>query len=1173
MKTSQFQKRYAALILACLPLALLAQQSLTLSGMVGNTEDKNPLPFAYVIIKHVKLGTVTDPDGRFHITIPPEHQNGKIQFSYTGFKTTEVAIASIPDKQNVVVWLTPEVKLLGEVVVKAQREYTPKELLKKVLDRIPENYGNAGVNMEGYYRETLRENNGYIKYADAACRFHYSAYRDEKFKWKDFSNPYVVMGSLSRLSPNWGERLHRGHFHHRTLKEDAVQIIDSRASANLTRKKMLANIEGGPMSVLGNDLVKLRDYFLDKVNFSKYEYTLAEELDSASNEWRYVLSFERKVDLEKLNSDFKKKWRYRYNLQNNMFSGRLYIHRQSLAVVKMQYFVPPSLKEYICSYEKMAIKHFDYHVTFEYREHNGRWYPFYVLQDDEFIIDDTVARTITPFRARSELFIHRIQTDSVKKIAPEDAFANVDYNQLYDYPVEYDSTFWATYLNTFPQYTIPEDVRLDMEADKKLETQFADKQKKDESLLPPMAKKEPYQYRLHGETVTDEYAWLKDTRAPRNNEAVMDYLTAENNYSDNYFIPLRKNQRNIFSELVSRVEKNFESLPMEDNGYLYYLRYQDDDEYPRYFRKAKENGTEQLILDVNVLASGKEYYSAGGITVSPDTRIAAFYENTDGSNRYTIKFKDLTTGLLLPDSLQQAADLVWAGNDLVFYTAQQPKTDRSYRLMKHRLGHPQTQDALLAEESDERFSLAISRSRSREFVFLTAFSKTTTEVRFVPLKNPESKWRVIHPREENHRYEVDHAGAHFYIATDKGAPNFKVMITDTATFTSRHWRNFIEHRKDVLVESMVIFSNHYVIGERANAQTRIRVGTLATREEKIIKTKEDICEVSIGYNPYTATDTLQYTYSSFTEPAITYRYNLKTGEQRVVKKQEVPFKPWMRPIKVERVWVTAKDGAKIPLTLVYNKYMQNVRTTTNKRVFLTAYGAYGASASTGFNSSIFSWIDRNFVYAIAHVRGGSDMGMPWYENGKLLNKRNTFDDFIACADYLVAEKYVESGNIVAQGGSAGGLLMGAVANMRPELFKAVILDVPFVDIVNTMLDESLPLTTLEYDEWGNPNQKKAYDYLKSYSPYDNVRPQAYPNLFFFTGLNDRNVPYWEAAKMVARLRAANTGPNTILLRTDFNSGHGGGSGRYDGLRELAYKMALVFDIFEKSKPAVKPPAP
>jgi protease II len=1173
MKRVQFICWCMGLVLISLPVTLLAQQPLTISGVVGNAEDKKPLPFAYVIIKNVKLGTVTDPDGRFKITVPPEHQNGKIQFSYTGFKTTEVSIASIPNKQSVAVWLTPEVKLLGEVLVKAQREYTPKELLKKVLDRIPENYGNADVNMDGYYRETLRENNGYIKYADAACRFHYSAYRDQKLKWRDFTNPYFATGSLSRLSPNWGERLHRGHFRHRTLKEDAVQIIDSRASANLTRKNMMANIEGGPMSLLGNDLVKLRDYFLDKGNFSNYEYTLAEELDSASNEWRYVLSFERKVDFEKLNSDSKKKWRYRYKIQSNMFSGRLYIHRQSLAVVKMEYFVPPNLKEYICGYEKMAIKHFDYNVTVEYRQHNSRWYPFYVLQDDEFIIDDTVARTITPFRARSELFIHQIKTDSVKKIAPEDAFANVDYNQLYDYPVEYDSAFWATYLNAFPQYSIPADVRLDMETDKSLETQFADKQKKDESLLAPVAKKEPSEYRLHGETVTDEYAWLKDTRAPRSNAAVMDYLTAENNYADNYFIPLRKSQRNIFSELVSRVEKNFESLPREENGYLYYYRYQADDEYPRYFRKAKVEGVEQLILDVNELASGKEFYSAGGITVSPDTRIAAFYENTDGSNRYTIKFKDLATGLMLPDSLQNATDLVWAGNNVVFYTAQQPKTDRSYRLMKHRLGQAQPEDVLLAEEADERFSLVISRSRSREFVFLTALSKTTTEVRFVSLKNPEGNWRIIHPREENHRYEVDHVGKHFYIATNKGAPNFRVVITDTAAFTSRHWRNFIEHRKDVLLESMVIFDHYYVLGERANAQTRIRVGNLSTREEKIIKTNEEVCEVGIGYNPLTATDTLQYSYSSFTEPATVFHYNLKTGQQRVVKKQEVPFKPWMRSIKVERVWVTAKDGAQIPLTLVYNKYIESVRTTTNKRVYLTAYGAYGSSMSAGFNTTIFSWLDRNFVYAIAHVRGGSDMGMHWYENGKLMNKRNTFDDFIACADYLVAEKYVESGNIVAQGGSAGGLLMGAVVNMRPELFKAVILDVPFVDVVNTMLDESLPLTTLEYDEWGNPNQKKAYEYLKSYSPYDNIRPQAYPNIFFFTGLNDRNVPYWEAAKMVARLRANNTGPNTILLRTDFNSGHGGGSGRYDGFRELAYKMALVFDLFEKSRTTMKPPTP
>ncbi|MFN7260889.1 MAG: prolyl oligopeptidase family serine peptidase [Cyclobacteriaceae bacterium] len=1163
----------AILLMGCLSvtLSVRSQTPSTFSGIVSSAEDGKPLPFAYIILKNVKLGTVTDENGRFHITISDQYKNGHLQFSYVGYKTSELSISTIPDIHKVYVRLTPDVKLLSEVVVKAQPEYTPKELLKKMLDRVPKNYGNVSVNMEGYYRETVKENNGYIKYADAACLFYYTPYTGDSYKWRDFVNPYFIRGSLSNLSGYWGERLHRGHFSHKTLKDDGVKIIDSRASANQSKKNMNANIEGGPMSVLGNDLIKIQEYFLKKKNFSKYEYTLTEELDQARNEWVYVLGFERKVDLAKLELAAKRKKinSYLLNVKGNMLSGKIYIERHTLAARKVEYFVPSSLKKYICGYTTMAIKHFDYKVTLEYQQLNGKWYPHHFRQEDEFIINDSIKQTITPYIAVEELFIHKVKSDSVKKIKPEELFANVDQNQLYDYPIEYDSSFWVNYNQAFPAYSIPEDVRQDMETTKKLEQQFADKQKKDESLLPPVAKKEEYQFKIHGESITDEYAWLKDTKAPKSDKPVMDYLTAENQYSDNYFIPLRKNQRSIFSELTSRVEKNFESLPTLEDGYLYYYKFGTDDEHPRYYRKAQRKDKEELLLDVNELAANKDFYTAGGITVSPNTNIMAFYENSDGTNDRTVKFKDLSTGELLSDSLTQAGTLVWASNKIIYYTIQEPTTDRSYRLMKHQLGRAQSTDDLVAEEKDNRFSLSISRSKSKQFIFLTASSKTSNETRFLSLKNPGGDFRLILPREEDHQYYVSHFKDNFFIASNKNAPNYKVMITDTANYSRPNWRQFLPHRSDVLLEEIEFFDDYYVLQEKSNAQTQLRIVEVATKKENVIKTNESICEVKIGYNPETKTDTLQYSYSSFTEPLTVYNYSMKTGKQIMVKKQVVPYMPWMRSIKVERLLATAKDGKKVPLTLVYNKYLQGSKKMDGKRVLLTSYGAYGAPMPVGFNSTIFSWIDRGFVYAIAHIRGGSDLGMPWYDDGKLLHKKNTFTDFIACAEHLVNEGYVLSGNIVAQGGSAGGLLMGAVSNMRPDLFKAVILDVPFVDVVNSMLDESLPLTTTEYEEWGNPKNKKFYEYMKSYSPYDNIRQQNYPNMFFFTGLNDKNVSYWESAKMVAKLRANNTGETTILLKTDFNSGHGGGSGRYDSYRELSYKMALIFDLFEKTKTLVK----
>ncbi|MFM8738610.1 MAG: carboxypeptidase-like regulatory domain-containing protein, partial [Cytophagales bacterium] len=865
-------------------------QSTLVSGVVLNTEDSKPLPFANIRLKDVKLGTVTDEYGKFHISIPDQHKTSPLQFSYVGFKTFELHLSNIPDRNMVEVKLIPDMKQLSEVIVRAQREYKPKELLRKVLDRVRENYGSTAVNLDGYYRETLKENNGYIKYADAVCEFYYTPYTGNNYKWRDFVNPYYVQGSLSNLSGYWGERLHRGHFSHKTLKNDGVKIIDSRASGNLTKKNMNANIEGGPMSVLGNDLIKIQEYFLKSKNFAKYEYTLTEELDSKLNEWLYVLGFSRKADLTKLNVLEKKKKlsRYMFSIKDNMLSGKMYIDRNSLAVRKIEYFVPPNLKKYICSYDVMAIKHFDYKVTLTYQEHKGRWYPYHFRQEDEFIINDTIKQTVTPYNAVSELYINSVRTDSVVSIKPQELFANVDHNQLYDYPLEYDSSFWASYTNTFPQYSIPLDVRQDMELTKKLERQFADKQKKDESLLPPIAHQEGHQVKIHGDVTTDEYAWLKDTKAPKNNRPIMDYLTAENEYTDNHFIPLRKNQRAIFSELTSRMEKSFESLPTQEDGFLYYYRYQPDDEHPRFYRKQKAGGKEELLLDVNEMALGKEFYTAGVAAVSPNTNVMAYYENSDGTNDYTIKFKELATGKIFSDSLTQVGDLVWASNEILYYSLQEPKTDRSYRVMKHRLGLPQSTDKLIVEEHDNRFSLSLSRSKSKQFIFLTSRSKTASETSFLLLTNPESSFRPILPRQEKHIYDVYHVKDKFYIQTNKNASNFKVMVVDTAKYSARNWKDFIPHRTDIFLQSIEFFNNYYVLSEKSNAQTQLRVVEIATRREDILKTNESICHVALGHNPEMTTDTLQYSYSSFTEPVNVFNYNMKTGKQKLVKKQMVP---------------------------------------------------------------------------------------------------------------------------------------------------------------------------------------------------------------------------------------------------------------------------------------------
>lgn len=677
-----------------------------------------------------------------------------------------------------------------------------------------------------------------------------------------------------------------------------------------------------------------------------------------------------------------------------------------------------------------------------------------------------------------------------------------------------------------------------------------------EGPAPPVAKRVPVQLEKHGHVRVDPYYWLRE----RENPEVIEYLKAENAYTEALLAHTKDMQNALFEEIKGRIKQTDMSVPFKEGGYFYYTRQEEGKEYPIFCRKKGTlESPEQIRLDVNVLADGHKFCSVAGLEVSFDQNIQAYAVDTVGRRFYTIHFRNLATGELFKDRIPQVTgNLAWANdNKTVFYTKQDPTTLRSYQVYRHVLGTDPSQDQLIYEEVDETFSCGVFKSKSKRYIVIASRQTLSTEYRFLDTEDPAGAFKVFLPRERNHEYHLDHYGDKFYIRTNLQAKNFRLMEAPVTNIGRERWREVIPHRQDVLLQRIEIFKDHLVVQERQNGLTHLRIRPWSGEQEHYLDFGEPAYQAYIGPNPEFDTPILRYGYSSLTTPDSVYDYNTATREKVLLKREEILGGFDSRNYQTERLSAPARDRVRVPISLVYRKEMKK---DGSRPLLLYGYGSYGSSTDAAFNAPMISLLDRGFIYAIAHIRGGQEMGRGWYEDGKLLKKKNTFTDFIDCAEFLVREGYTSSDRLFARGGSAGGLLMGAVVNMRPDLFKGVIARVPFVDVINTMLDASIPLTTDEYDEWGNPNDKTSYEYMLSYSPYDNVEAKAYPHLLVTTGLHDSQVQYWEPAKWVAKLRALKTDPNRVLLKANMEAGHGGASGRYQRYREIALELAFVLDL-------------
>ncbi|MGQ9671528.1 MAG: S9 family peptidase [Candidatus Aminicenantales bacterium] len=673
---------------------------------------------------------------------------------------------------------------------------------------------------------------------------------------------------------------------------------------------------------------------------------------------------------------------------------------------------------------------------------------------------------------------------------------------------------------------------------------------------PPVAERVAKELTAHGQTRIDYYYWLRE----RDNPKVMEYLKAENDYLKAKMKPLEPLQEALFREIVGRIQQTDMSVPYRYQGYFYYTRFEEGKEYPIYCRKKGNLETpEEVLLNVNDLAEGQPYFHVTGLAVSADNSLLAYGADNVSRRLYTLRFKNLAMGENFAEEIPNTTgSAAWADdNRTVFYALKDTTTLRPYRIMKHVLGTDPASDKEVYVEADETFETSVYKSKSKKFIIIACESTLANEYWYLEANNPSGQFRVVQPREKELEYSIEHFGDKFYIRTNYQAKNFRLMEAPLTRTTKENWKEIIPHRDDCLLEDFEVFNNFLVVEERSGGLTRLRVIRWKDRAEHYLDFGEETYTASIGNNPEFETDWLRYDYSSLTTPNSTFDYHMGTREKKLMKQQEVlgGFKP--ENYHAERLFAVAPDGVRVPISLVYRKGL--VKNGDNP-LLLYGYGSYGASTDPSFSSVRLSLLDRGFIFAIAHIRGGQELGRAWYEDGKLLKKKNTFTDFIACAEHLIAEKYTRPEKLFAMGGSAGGLLMGAVVNMRPDLFKGVVAAVPWVDVVTTMLDPSIPLTTSEYDEWGNPADKEFYDYMLSYSPYDNVESKAYPAMLVTTGLHDSQVQYWEPAKWVAKLRAMKRDRNPLYLYTNMEAGHSGASGRFRRYRETALEYAFLLDL-------------
>lgn len=675
-------------------------------------------------------------------------------------------------------------------------------------------------------------------------------------------------------------------------------------------------------------------------------------------------------------------------------------------------------------------------------------------------------------------------------------------------------------------------------------------------MKPPVPKKDPKVLKIHGYEIVDNYAWMRD-RSEKKSEEIISYLEAENAYTEHHMGKYQPLVDELYKEMLGRIKQTDLSVPVKRGDYWYFTKVEEGKQYPTFLRSKTPDGKDpEVLLDQNKMAEGFKYFALGAFAPSDDGNLLAYSTDTTGYRQYKLQIKDLRTGTLLPDTIERVTSVEWSPDGKFIFIGQEDEVSkRSDKIWRHELGTKNTD--LIFEEKDVYFNTGIGRSRDKKMYFIASYAKTSTEFRYLPANAvKDGKFSVLSLRREGHEYFADFNNGEFFIRTNKDAENFKVMRVGQADPGEANWKDYVPHNPAVKIDGIDFFKDFAVVSELENGLEYLRVMDMKTRRAPIrIPTEESVYTMGLGFNPEYDTDVIRYGYSSMITPQSTYEFNLRTRQSKLIKQQEIPSGYDKTQYETTRVWADARDGVKVPISVMMKK---GTKLDGRSPMLLYAYGSYGYSMTPNFSTNRLSLVDRGMIYAIAHIRGGSELGEKWRQDGRMFKKMNTFNDFVDCSKWLIKNKYTSADRLVIQGGSAGGLLMGAVMNQAPELYKAAIVQVPFVDVMNTMIDETLPLTTEEWVEWGNPrDDKKAWDYMFSYSPYDQIKAQPYPNMLVQISLYDSQVPYWEGSKYVAKIREYKTNDSIVLLKTNMGAGHGGSSGRYDRLKEIAFDYAYA----------------
>lgn len=1113
------------------------QGNIILHGIVVNQISHKVIPNVNVYSKNNAIGIVTNTEGIFRIIIKPHSIVDTIIISCIAYESLTIPTNHLSG--NDTIFLKPITYELDQVIIKPLEA---NEIINTALKNIQKNYNTEIINLHGFYRELLFENDLPIKLAESACIFEFQPYQN-KFDKKEAKKIY---NSYSKLIDNHFQFI-LGLWYDNVIIDPAekVKIIEARTSEDLSTAYSEFSISGGPLGLLALDKVKYPVRIFDKKSLKKTKFTLA-GITEYDNNRVFVLEFEPKK-----------------KSKQPSFSGKILISTIDFAFVSIQYnfdtnYTPKTYK--VFRFDEISttkpksdlFKILSHKVTVNYMKGNYKWHISNIVSEQEFSYRYMEEDSTFILKTTRNLLINAVDRNNVVLIENDDSFSLKWGNLLYYYPVAYDENFWDTYNVLIPN-NIEADLLAILEKEKKLEMQFGDKFTQDTALMPPQPKRIPFFRALYCDTITDYYQWLENI----SNDEVYSHIEEENNYTNNYFIPFQTDIRKITNELFLYRSDDTTSDIITNDSYKYYFRYEEGKDYEIICRKEANSNfkSEEILIDLNSIAKTYPYFALIDFSVSPDNKIIGLNIDLSGSMMSSYLFYSLTDNRILPDTLRNVVQLFWLNDSQTIYYTVADSTNSPTKLYKHNF-LLKTDTFELAAKSG--YLLVINKSSSKEYLFFNIYNSSNDYAwYFIDINKSEDKPEQIvtgvDPLRDKISYSFDHfRDKDFFITTNKDALNNRIMVTEFHNSLISNWKDFVSIPPDQMIISYHFSKDYLIVVLKEEQRKKLKIVDLRTMDSYYINFENEIFDINV-INTSIKHNYLLVNYSNPILPHQQYQFNLDTRQKLLFKKKQLAgYDP--NKYDVKRVFVSADDNARIPLTLVYRKddYMKYANP-----VIIKTYGAYGSGQDCAFDSSILPLLNRGFVVAYAHVRGGDDLNNQWYEDGKLLKKQNSFTDFIKCCEHLIDKKYTTPAQLFAYGGSAGGLVMGAVANMRPELFKGVVFEYPFVDVLNTLLDTS---QRLEYDEWGDPYEKQYYEYIKSYSPYTNIKQQDYPNMLFITGLQDTQVKYWESVKTVAKLRYNKTDNNCLLLKTYMKSGHHGGSGASSFEFETAFIYAFLLSL-------------